>query len=190
MTEYRNSKEPFEAFDDDEIPIPADDEILHRRSRPPAEGPGAPVASAEVRAEANEEQLLYAKILATGMYVGLAILLTTFALYLTGLFSPAVPIQEISNYWTLPAHEYLEVINHEFLHRDHVVDGWGWIFVLNRSDYLNFVGIAVLALVTIVCYLGILPALLRKKDWIYASIAILEVVILTLAASGIVGVGH
>lgn len=149
-------------------------------------GPGYEAPSAQ----ANEEQLLYARILAMGMYVGLAILLTTFALYLTGLIKPAVPIQDLSSYWTLPAHEYLEVINHEFLHQDHVVDGWGWTSVLNRGDYLNFVGIAVLALVTIVCYLGILPTLLRKRDWIYATICVLEVVILALAASGLVAVGH
>ncbi len=58
------------------------------------------------------------------------------------------------------------------------------------GDYLNFVGIALLAAVTIVCYIGILPNLFRKKDWIYATIAVLEVLILVLAASGIVAVGH
>lgn len=155
-------------------------------SASPASNPG----NGSQSAQASEEQLLYARILAMGMYLGLGILLTTFGLYLTGILDPAVPIQELSNYWTLPAHEYLEVINHEFLQRDHVVDGWSWIFVLNRGDYLNFVGIATLALVTIVCYLGILPTLLRKKDWIYASICVLEVAILALAASGLVAVGH
>lgn len=144
----------------------------------------------ELSAEANEEQLLYAKILNVGMYIGLGILLVTFGLYLTGIITPAVPIGEVSNYWSLPAHEYLEVINHEFLHRDHVVDGWRWIFVLNMGDYLNFVGIAILALVTIVCYLGILPTLFRKKDWIYLAIAVTEIVVLTLAAGGIGGGGH
>lgn len=141
-------------------------------------------------AEANEEQLLYARILAVGMYVGLGILLTTFALYITGILTPAVPIREISNYWTLSAHEYLEVINHQFLHQDQVVDGWRWLLVLNRADYLNFVGIALLALVTIFCYVGILPLLIRKRDWIYAGIAVLEVLILALAASGMIAVGH
>ncbi len=144
----------------------------------------------ELSAEANEEQLLYAKILAIGMYIGLGILLVTFGLYLTGILAPAVPIGEISNYWTLSAHEYLEAINHDFLHRDHLIDGWSWVYVLNKGDFINFLGIAILALVTIVCYLGILPTLFKKKDWIYAAIAITEVVILALAASGVVSVGH
>jgi len=187
MTEYRSSIEPF---DEDEIPIPTDDEILDRRSRPLEEGPEGPGPSARIRAQASDEQLLYARILASGMYIGLGVLLVTFALYLAGVMSPAVPIKELANYWTLPAHEYLEAINHEFLHRDHIVDGWSWIYVLNRGDYLNFVGIALLALVTIGCYLGILPSLLKKRDWIYATIAVLEVLILALAASGLVAVGH
>ena len=117
-------------------------------------------------------------------------LLVTFALYVLGVVSPAVPIQELPNYWTLSAHEYLEAINHEFLHREHLVTGWEWMAVLNRGDYLNFAGIALLAAVTIVCYLGILPTLLRKRDWIYSAIALFEIIILVLAASGIVAVGH
>ncbi len=165
------------------------DRQMHTPSSAPQPAPVAP-GREPLSTEANEEQLLYAKILARGMYLGLGILLVTFALYLTGIITPAVPIEELSNYWTLSAHEYLEVINHEFLHRDHVVDGWGWIYVLNRGDYLNFVGIALLALVTIVCYLGILPTLLKKRDWTYAGIAIIEVLILALAASGLIVVGH
>ena len=148
--------------------------------------PGRP----ELTAEASDEQLLYAKILNVGMYLGLGILLATFALYLSGLLAPAVPIEELPNYWSLSAHEYLEAINHQFLHREELVLGWGWVFVLNKGDFINFLGIAVLALVTIVCYLGILPTLFRKKDWIYGAIAVLEVLILVLAASGLVSAGH
>lgn len=141
-------------------------------------------------AEASAEQLLYARILAMGMYLGLGILMVTFTLYLTGILEPAVPIDQLPHYWSLPAHEYLEAINHDFLHREGIVDGWKWVFVMNRGDFLNFVGIALLALVTIVCYLGILPTLFRKRDWIYGGIAILEILILALAASGVVAVGH
>jgi len=139
---------------------------------------------------ADADQLLYASILAKGMYLGLGLLLVTFTLYLTGLIRPGVPIEELPNYWTLSAHEYLVEVNHEFLQRPEIVVGWGWIGLLGMGDYLNFIGIALLAAVTIVCYMGILPNLIRKKDWIYASIAALEVLILVLAASGIVSVGH
>ena len=159
-------------------------------STPSAAAPSTLPSGQGLSVEASEEQLLYAKILAIGMYLGLGILLVTFTLYVTGIMAPAVPIQELPNYWTLSAHDYLVAINNDFLHREGIVVGWGWMALLNMGDYLNFVGIALLALVTIACYLGILPTLFRKKDWVYAAIAILEVLVLVLAASGKVTGGH
>lgn len=154
-------------------------------------GSGANQASvAGQTAEADADQLFYANILAKGMYLGLGILLVTFALYMTGVMQPGIPIEELPRLWTLSAHEYLETVNHEFLHRPEVVDGWGWVSLLGMGDYVNFIGIALLSAVTIVCYAGVLPSLLRKKDTIYATIVILEIIVLTLAASGIVSVGH
>lgn len=140
--------------------------------------------------EANEEQLLYAKILEVGMYAGLAVLLVTFLLYIFGILAPAVPIEQLPNYWVMSVHDYLETVNHNFLHRDHVVTGWGWMTELGKGDYLNFLGIAFLAGVTIVCYAGIIPTLLRKKQLAYVIMAVAEVVILVLAASGILAAGH
>jgi len=150
-----------------------------------SETPGKPA-----QPEADANQLLYANILAKGMYLGLGILLVTFALYLGGILEPGVPIDDLPRLWTLSAHDYLETVNHEFLHREDLVTGWRWMGLLGMGDYLNFIGIALLAAVTIVCYLGILPGLIRRRDVIYATIAALEVVVLILAASGIVAVGH
>lgn len=153
---------------------------------PSSSAPPVPAASGE----ADADQILYAGILARGMYLGLGVLLVTFVLYLTGVVQPGIPIEELPRLWTLSAHDYLETVNHEFLHRPHVADGWQWVFLLGMGDFLNFVGIAILALVTIVCYLGILPSLFRKRDWIYATIVTLEIVVLALAAAGIGGGGH
>jgi hypothetical protein len=154
------------------------------------EGSQAPGATLQASGEADADQLLYARILAKGMYLGLGLLLVTFALYMTGIMQPGIPIEELPRLWTLSAPEYLEAVNHEFLHRPHVVDGWGWLAMLGTGDYVNFSGIAILSAVTIVCYLGLLPSLFRKKDWIYAGIAVAEVIVLVLAASGLVAVGH
>ena len=150
---------------------------------------GQPAAPPQT-AEADEDQLIYASLLAKGMYLGLGILLVTFMIYMTGILQPGIPIEELPRLWTLSAHEYLEAVNHDFLHRPEVVDGWGWVALLGMSDYLNFVGIALLSAITILCYLRILPNLYRKKDYIYTAIAALEVIVLALAASGLVAVGH
>jgi hypothetical protein len=138
----------------------------------------------------TEEQLLYAKILAIGMYSGLALLLVTFTLYVSGIVEPGVPIERLPEYWTLSVDQFLEVLNEEHLHRDHHLTGWWWISALGWGDYMNFVGIVLLAAITIVCYVGITPTLLKKRDWVYATIAIVEIVILVLAASGLLAAGH
>ena len=136
------------------------------------------------------EQLLYARILATGMYTGLLLLLVTFTLYVSGAIEPAVPIHTLPDYWVLSADRYLDVINSQYLHREHALTGWWWLTALGSGDYLNFLGIAVLGAVTIVCFVGITPMLLRKHDYIYAVIALAETLILVLAASGILTAGH
>ena len=140
--------------------------------------------------EEQSEQLVYAKVLEIGMYIGLVILFITFALYVSRAVAPAVPLEQVSNYWSHGVHEYLEVVNDDFLHLEHPPTGWAWVNLLDKGDFLNFVGIAILAGISIICYLAIVPTLLRKKDNAYLAMAILEVLVLSLAASGILAVGH
>jgi hypothetical protein len=140
--------------------------------------------------DAQSEQLLYAKVLQIGMYIGLVILFITFGVYVSGIMSPAVPLEQVSNYWHLGVNEYLEVVNQTHLHLEHPPTGWAWLTMLGKGDFLNFIGIAILGGVTIICYLAIIPTLLRKKDSAYVAMASIEVIVLTLAASGILAVGH
>lgn len=131
--------------------------------------------------EASPEQLLYAKFLEIGMYIGLAILFITFALYVFGVMKPYIPKAEISQYWTMNVHDYLEHAKIEA--------GWAWMGMMKYSDFINFLGIAILAGVTILCYLSIVPLLWKSDDKVYAVLAILEVLVLSLAASGLLGTG-
>ncbi len=144
----------------------------------------------KVTLNADEEQFLYAKLLGYGMLIGLAVLLLTFLLYATGIMEPAIPKDALANYWQHNAHHYLEVVEEEYLHLGRLCDGWAWVRLLGKGDYINFVGIAILSAITILCYLAIIPTLLRKGDKVYAIIALLEALILSLAASGILAVGH
>ncbi len=135
------------------------------------------------KAKVSEEQITYAKVLNVGMWVGFAILCVTFLLYVFGVFPSFVPIEDLSQHWGKKVHQF----NHDL----HAPTGWGWLSLVGKGDYMNFVGIAILAGLTIVCYLSILPLLLRKKDTPYVLIALAEVLVLTLAASGILrGGGH
>ena len=60
---------------------------------------------------------------------------------------------------------------------------------MGTGYYLNFIGIAMLAGLTILCYLVILPILIKKKDTPYVIIAIIEIAVLVLAASGLLKTG-
>lgn len=142
-----------------------------------------------VTKEASEEQMLYAALLEKGMYTGIGLLFITFILYVFGIVSPAVPVNEVERYWGLNAHAYLEAINQDVLHLTHPPTGWTWATLLNKSDFMNFLGIALLAGVTIFCYAAIIPTLLKKGDKAYAIMCIAEVLILSLAASGLLAVG-
>jgi hypothetical protein len=155
------------------------------------ERPRAPIAmvrvvEAEVGVEAErpaiaEEQLAYAQVLDLGMKLGLLLLVATFVLYVTGLVRPHIPLEELPRYWSLPVKEYLAATG---IHR-----GWSWLGMLGKGDFLNFLGIAFLSSVAIVCYVAVSPIFFRKKDRIYAALVVAEVTVLVLAASGLLAVG-
>lgn len=132
--------------------------------------------------EPTPEQIRYATVLEKGMYLGLLCLFVTFTLYVSGIMKPHVPHDELPQHWQNSVHEYLN--NAE------IEAGWGWTGMLAHGDFVNFIGIVILAGVTIPCYMSIIPMLLKKRDLIYATIAALEVIVLTAAASGIIHVGH
>lgn len=140
--------------------------------------------------EAQSEQLRYAKTLEIGMYAGLVILFVTFTLYVSGAVAPVVPLDQVSSYWNQGVHDYLEAVNRDHLQLEHPPTGWAWVTMLGKGDFLNFVGISILGGITILCYLAIAPLLWRKKDYPYLAMVALEVIVLSLAASGLLAVGH
>ena len=131
--------------------------------------------------QATEEQILYANILNKGMAIGLIGLIVTFIIYGAGILDPVIPLEEVQNYWVMPVADYHEQTG--------IHAGWAWLGNLKYGDMLNFLPIAFLSLLTIICYLAILPGLMRKKDTAYVVLVIVEVVVLLVAASGILGSG-
>lgn len=135
----------------------------------------------ESKLKATEEQLVYAKILNFGMKVGLLAIIITFIVYATGILPPYIPVGDLPKYWGLSVYEYLETTG--------VHSGWSWLGMLGKGDFLNFLSIAFLAGITVICYIAIIPIFFRKKDRVYVFLAILEVLVLALAASGILKTG-
>lgn len=133
------------------------------------------------KAQAQSEQILYADILFYGCWLGIAIMLITYAIYLLGILPPHVPMNRISEYWSHNIHHYVEGAG--------IPLGWGWMKLLNKGDFINFIGIAFLALMTIVGFITLIPAYIKQKDWPFVVIVISEVVVLLIAASGVFGTG-
>ncbi|HIJ55464.1 MAG TPA: DUF1634 domain-containing protein [Deltaproteobacteria bacterium] len=136
----------------------------------------------ELSLKASPEQLLYARILEKGMFIGLICLLVTFAIYTFGIMKPYVSLDRVSCCWAMNVTDYL--------HQENIKSGWAWLGMLKYGDFINFIGIAILAGVSIFCYLAIVPVLIKNKDRIYVVLALLEAIVLSIAASGLIAVGH
>jgi len=129
----------------------------------------------------SREQIIYANLLIIGVLAGLIILVTTYAIYVSGILPAHIEISLIPKLWGKGVSEYLEIT--------HSPHGWGWIPLLAKGDFLNYIGFALLALMTIFCYLVLVRGYVRQKNWIFTAIALLEIVVLSVAASGILGSG-
>ena len=127
------------------------------------------------------EQITYANLLFLAVWLSILLMIITYFAYVTDLVSPCVPIDVVQQNWGSCVGDYL--------HTTQSPHGWGWLRLLDTGDYLNFIGLAILALITILCYLVLLPGYIRRKDWAYTLICVLEVLVLSLAASGILGAG-
>ena len=131
--------------------------------------------------KASREQIIYANLLIIGVMVGIVIMMATYTIYLVGLLPSHVDMSLIPTIWDKSVTEYLEIT--------HSPHGWGWVALLAKGDFLNYIGLALLALMTIFCFLVLLRGYIRQKNWIFAVIAFLEIVVLSIAASGILGSG-
>lgn len=131
---------------------------------------------------APPEQIRYANLLFYGCWGAIFSLFVTYFLYVFGVLESHVPLKEMSSYWGQGVHHYVENAK--------IPLGWGWVVLLGKGDFLNFVGIVILAGLTIVAYLTLLPAYIKQKDLPFVIIVTLEILILSLAASGILVVRH
>ena len=128
------------------------------------------------------EQLAYADVLEAGVTIGRFFLVGTFILYVLGFTTPKVPLSELTSHWTMAADEYSRQVG--------VGTGWGWIKLVYHGDYMNFLGIAFLTGLTLICYMRLVPISLRGKNHSFSAILLVEIAVLLIAASGLLAVGH
>jgi hypothetical protein len=121
-------------------------------------------------------QDVYALWLDVATRVCFFVSLAAFLLYASGALEPQVPLQRLAELSRLPVARFIEVTGEP--------TGWGWVAFVGRADYLNLAAVTLFAIVTFVCYLRVIPRLLRAGERLQAAIAIAQVVVLAAAASG------
>lgn len=133
-------------------------------------------------APVSVEQRLYARWLQWATRIGLWLLIGAFALYALRVIQPYVPLDRLPALWGLSAAEFHTLTGAPV--------GWSWIYFLNTGDYLNLLPVALLALVTLACYLRVLPTHLRRGERWMAAIIVVQAFVLLAAASGWLAGGH
>ena len=128
------------------------------------------------------EHRLYAKVLAVGRVLVLALLVTTFVTYLLELRVAHIPPREMPRYWGMSCAQLSKVTG--------VHPGWGWMKEITDSDYANQVGMCLLASISALAYLAVWPTFLREKRYSLAIVVAAELAIMLLAASGLLVAGH
>lgn len=118
----------------------------------------------------------FARWVDLGTRAGFVLLVAGFLAYVSGLLPPHVPFEQLTRLWGLPFAEFARAAG--------TPTGWAWLAHIGRGDYFNYLGIALLASIVIAAYLRVLP-LLARRERVYAVIALLEVVVLLAAASGL-----
>lgn len=131
--------------------------------------------------KASPAQLRYADTLFYGAVFGFVLMLITYALYVFGVLEPLIPLEDLPRLWTHDAATYRAAGN--------IPQGWGWLALVNHGDMCNFLGIAFLAALTIICFLQLAWNLAKHRERLMMVIAIAEVLVLSLAASGVLVTG-
>jgi hypothetical protein len=120
------------------------------------------------------EQQVYARWLDLGTRAGFVVLVVSFAAYVFGMLDPQMPPRELPALWGLPVDQYVSAARAPV--------GWGWLALVVKADYLNYVGVALLALVTVAAYARMVPTLVAQGERLRAAIAAAQVVVLVVAA--------
>ncbi len=124
----------------------------------------------------DEAQRIFARWLDAGTRVAFVVLAAGFAAYAGGLLPPLLPFADLPRLWGLPLAQFIAASG--------APTGWDWLAVAHRGDYFNYAGIALLASIVVAAYLRMLPLLARRAR-VFAVLAALEIVVLLVAASGL-----
>jgi len=130
---------------------------------------------------ASDAQLILAKLYHGASIIGLTLIAAAFTLYAAGVLSSNVTVAEVTSYWHLDAAAYAEQTGTPV--------GWGFLKELFRGDCLTFGSLLFMAMAVILSLAIMVAVFMRKRKPEFAVMALLHIVILLVAAAGVVSGG-
>lgn len=127
---------------------------------------------------ASETQLILAKLYQYVTVIGLVFMAAAFILYTSAILPAEVPAADVRSYWHLDSDAYTAQTGTPV--------GWDFIKNLSSGDSLSFGSLAFMAVAIIVCMTIMIFVFVRKKNLLFACIALIQTTVLLLAASGII----
>ena len=96
--------------------------------------------------------------------------------------TPLVEVEDLPTVWSLSAQHLREQRGHP--------SGWNWLYLLRHGDIFNLTGIALLASCSAAPLLAITRLYWLRRDRAYALLSGAQVIVLLVAASGLIAAGH
>jgi uncharacterized membrane protein len=137
------------------------------------------------RIYADRVQLAYARTLDIVAHAVMLVLGIGFLLYILQLLPLTVPIETVAGNWHLSSSE-LQAKIHPFC-------GWSCFAslpVLLHGDAVSYASVVMLSMATIICLVTAVAVFFSEKNHLFLMIAVLQVVVLLVAASGVITSGH
>jgi hypothetical protein len=134
---------------------------------------------------ADRVQLTYAKTLDYVAHTVIVVMAIGFLIYLMELLPLTVPIETIAGNWHLSAANLQAKLN--------LPCGWGCFTSpagILHGDIVSYISVIFLSLATLVCLASALTVFVSEKKHLYSVIATLQVLVLLVAASGIMSGGR
>ncbi|NTU92493.1 MAG: DUF1634 domain-containing protein [Chlorobiaceae bacterium] len=134
---------------------------------------------------ADRVQLTYAKTLEFVSHSVIVVMAVGYLFYLLQLLPLGLPIETIAGNWHLSSAELHDTMQ--------VPCGWSCFSSLStllHGDSVSYASVVFLAMATTLCLATAIWAFFSEKNYFYAAMATLQVVVLLLAASGIFSSGR
>lgn len=134
---------------------------------------------------ADRVHILYAKTLDLVSHTVIVAMAVGYALYLTGLLPLSIPIDAIAENWHLSAADMLATLHHP--------SGWNFLTApggVLHGDIVSYMSIILLALATLFCLTVAIAIYLSEKKLLLFTIVLIQLLVLVVAASGIMATGR